>query len=101
MELSQIDQKKIADWLGQKCGQMRCTCCGFSNWQILPMATLPIGIDLRSTRFFYAQGNPQVSVVCTNCGHLLSFSPFLMGIRPDEPKPAPLAAETPKPDKTA
>jgi hypothetical protein len=96
MELSQADRDKIADWLNQKCGQMRCTCCGYGRWEIVPMATLPIVIDLHSTRFFYSQGVPQIGVLCANCGHTLFFNPGVIGIKPDEP-PAVAVPEAPKP----
>lgn len=85
MELSQTDRDLIATWLNEKCGQMRCTCCGNAQWEILPMATLPIAFNLHSTRFFYSQGIPQVGVICTNCGHTLFFNPGVMGIKPDAP----------------
>jgi hypothetical protein len=52
-------------------------------------------MDLRSTRFFYSQGLPQVGVVCLHCGHILFFSPAVMGIKPDEPQPEAVSV-TPK-----
>ncbi|MBI2796794.1 MAG: hypothetical protein HYX65_08835 [Gemmatimonadetes bacterium] len=88
MNISDTDKQVIVDWLNAKCGQMRCTCCGYGKWEILPIATLPIALDLRSTRFFYSQGLPQVGVLCTNCGHVLYFSPAVIGIKPDEPQAA-------------
>ena len=88
MQLTDADKKRITDWLSAKCGQMRCTCCGNARWELLPGATLPIGIDLRSTRFFYSQGVPQVAIVCVTCSHMVFFSPGVMGINPDEPPPA-------------
>jgi hypothetical protein len=93
MELTEKDKQRIIRWLQEKCGSMRCTCCGMPNWEILPAASLPIGVDLHSMRFFYSQGIPQVGVVCTNCGHTLYFNPGVMGFRPDEPKPAPVPAK--------
>jgi len=101
MELAQTDRQKIAEWLQQKCGQMRCICCGFGKWEVVGMATLPIAIDLHTTRFFYAQGVPQVSVACVNCGHMLFFSSGIMGFKPDEPPPAPVTAEPPTTGGTA
>lgn len=96
MLINDEDKQEIIDWLSGKCGQMRCTCCGYGKWEVIPLATLPIAMDLRSTRFFYSQGLPQVGVLCTNCGHILYFSPSVMGIKPDELPPAPIEA---KPDK--
>lgn len=93
MELSESDKQRIIHWLRDKCGNMRCTCCGMANWEVLPAATIPIGIDLHSTRFFYSQGIPQVSVACTNCGHMLFFNSGLLGFKPDEPKSVPVAAK--------
>jgi len=95
MELNQTDRQKIISWLQEKCGQMRCTCCGFSKWELVSVATLPIAFNVHTTRFFYAQGIPQVSVVCLNCGHMLFFSPGIMGLKPDEPQPATLPADPP------
>lgn len=96
MEICEADQKHIAAWLQDKCGQMRCTCCGNSQWQIAPSASLPINFDIRTTRFYYSQGMPQISVVCTNCGHILFFSPVVMGLKPDEPP----AEEAPADDES-
>lgn len=85
MTINAEDRDRIVKWLEQKCGQMRCTCCGHARWELLELATLPIGIDLRSTRFYYSQGILQVTIACTNCGHMLFFNPAIMGIKPDEP----------------
>lgn len=63
MLISDTDKERIVSWLNKKCGQMRCTCCGFGTWEIIPFATLPIAMDLRSTRFFYSQGFPQVGLL--------------------------------------
>ena len=92
MLINEQDKADVVAWLNDKCGQMRCFCCGYAKWEVIPLATLPIAFDLRSTRFFYSQGLPQVGVLCTNCGHLLYFSPQVMGIKPDEPQPAPVEA---------
>jgi len=90
MQLSQPDRERIAEWIQTKCGQLRCTCCGYGIFEIVPLATLPIGVDLHSMRFFYAHGVPQVSVGCRNCGHLLIFSSEIMGFKPDAPPPVPI-----------
>lgn len=90
MQLTEIDKQRVVDWLQTKCGNMRCTCCGFPNWEIIPLATIPIGVDLHTTRFFYSQGIPQVGVACTYCGHTLFFNTGIMGFKPDEPKPMPV-----------
>jgi len=95
MELTQADQKQIADWLGAKCGAMRCKCCGYMGWQIVPLAMLPIVVDLHSTRFFYSAGQPLVGVTCTNCGHVLFFNPAVIGIKPDVPATAEVPGATP------
>lgn len=87
MLLTADDTKKIADWLNEKCGQMRCVCCGNAIWEVQGFATLPIGFDVHSTRFFYSQGIPQITVACRTCGHLLFFSSAIIGFKPDEPPP--------------
>ena len=87
MQLTETDRKQIEDWIKEKCGQMRCTCCGYANFTIINVATLPIAFNLHSTRFFYAQGIPQVAIACTNCGHMLFFNTGIMGFQPDEPPP--------------
>lgn len=93
MEISQADRQKIVNWLNAKCGSMRCTCCGVGSWEVVGMATLPIVFDLHTTRFFYSQGIPQISIVCTNCGHMLFFNSAIMGFKPDEPPPAEIPTE--------
>lgn len=98
MILSQSDKQIIVDWLQNKCGVMRCTCCGHNVLQLIDIATLPIGFDIRTTRFFYAQGCPQVTVMCQNCGHLIFFNPAIMGLKPIEPQPetTPIHESPPK-----
>jgi len=97
MQLNDADRQRILSWITEKCGQMRCTCCGQGNWTLIDAATLPIGIDLHTTRFFYSQGVPQISIACTNCGHMLFFNTGIMGFRPEEPPPA----EVPLPNPSA
>lgn len=82
MKLTPENQKIIFDWIGDKCGQMRCTCCGHGAWTIADLSTLQIGFDLDTTRFHYHQGLPVVSIFCNNCGHIIQFSPGVMGIKP-------------------
>lgn len=91
--LTEEDKKRIMEWLNQKCGQMRCTCCGLGQWALVDIAVLPIGVDLHSTRFFYHQGVPQVSIACQNCGHMLFFNAGIMGFKPDIPKPGEVPRE--------
>jgi hypothetical protein len=92
MELAEDDKKRVIRWLNEKCGAMRCTCCGTANWEILPFATLPIVVNLHTTRFFYSQGVPQIGVACVNCGHTLFFNAGVLGFRPESPAEAPAAA---------
>lgn len=85
MKLSDADRQKIADWIQSKCGQLRCVCCGTARWTLLDFSTLPIGIDLHTTRFHYHAGLPQVTIACEHCAHLVSFSAAMIGFKPDEP----------------
>ena len=87
MQLTDTDRKKITEWLSEKCGQMRCFCCGNGQWTLAPQSTVLIGFDIHTTRFHYSQGVPIVSVVCSSCGHIVSFSTAMMGFKPDEPLP--------------
>lgn len=85
MNLTEDDQKRIRAWIGDKCGRMRCLCCGFNQWTVVQFATLPIGFDVHTTRFHYHDGVPQVSIACNNCGHFVFFSSAKMGFQPDKP----------------
>jgi hypothetical protein len=58
------------------------------------MATLPIGFNLHTTRFYYSHGIPQVTIACTNCGHMIFFNPAVIGFRPDEPTQAEVPSDT-------
>lgn len=78
-------QEKILRWLNEKCGQLRCFCCGMGNFQIAEPATLPVGWETNTGRIHYAIGLPQVSLICSNCGNILNFSLFTMGITPNIP----------------
>ena len=93
MQLSEADKKKVLDWMSEKCGLMRCTACGHSQWTLVDVATMPIGVDLHSTRFYYSQGIPQITIACGNCGHMLFFNPAIMGFKPDEPPPVDVKSE--------
>lgn len=85
MPLTQTDQEKVSRWLEEKCGNLRCSCCGFGRWSILDIATMPIGFNLYSTQFLYNQGVPQVTIFCTHCGHMLFFNPDVIGLLPKGP----------------
>ena len=85
MQLTQEDRELVAEWLRDKCGQMRCFCCGEGAWELLPQPGITIGFNVRTTRFHYHQGVPQVWVACHNCGHLVTFSAHMIGLRPDLP----------------
>ena len=88
MNLTEADKNKVTNWLNSKCGQMRCVCCGNGKWQLIDMATLPIGIDLHTTRFFYHAGVPQVCIACEHCAHMVYFNAAIMGFKADEPAAA-------------
>ncbi len=97
MRLTKGDQQQIGEWIKEKCGHMRCTCCGLEDWVLNEMATLPIVFDLHTTRFFYSQGIPHIEVYCKNCGHTLFFKASVLGFKPDRPKPEPVSTnETPQ-----
>jgi len=85
MNIGEAHQKQIIDWIQSKCGAMRCICCGTHQWAILETASLPIGYDLKTTRFFYHQGIPQVALACQNCAHVVYFSANMMGLKADDP----------------
>lgn len=87
MKLTDADRQTIADWIGKKCGSMRCTCCGHGQWEVGPFSTLALGFDLHTTRFHYHDGMASVTILCTNCGHMVQFSPAVMGFTPTPPKP--------------
>lgn len=95
MQMTEADKQRVLEWFNRKCGQMRCTCCGLGNWTLIDAATLPIGFDLHTTRFYYSQGVPQISVACTNCGHMVFFNSAIMGFKPDEPSPAEVPSDAP------
>jgi hypothetical protein len=93
MQLSDADKQKITEWIAAKCGQMRCVCCGNGKWILFDFATLSIGFDVHTTRFYYHQGLPQITIACQDCGHLVFFSPGILGLKPDEPEPENIPAE--------
>lgn len=84
--LSEENREKIAKWLNEKRVNMRCFCCGdIGKFKLQELATLPIGWDADTGRVYYAMGAPQVSLICSNCGNILNFSLFTMGITPNMP----------------
>lgn len=97
MQLSTEDQNRIKAWLEKKCGPaiFRCTCCGLGNWELAPFASIQLAVDLHTTRFYYHQGIPVVSLTCSNCGNLLLFSSAVMGFRADQPPV--VSVQEPKP----
>lgn len=82
MKLTSKNQKIILDWINNKCGNMRCTCCGNGKWSIMDFSTLQIGFDLNTTRFHFHEGMPLASIACENCGHIVQFNTGIMGIKP-------------------
>ena len=51
MKLKPDDKEVITKWLGERCGQMRCFCCGHSRWQLLEESSIQIGFDTDTSRF--------------------------------------------------
>jgi len=92
MKLNEPDKAVVVKWVSEKCGQMRCFCCGNARWTLLENAGIQIGFDTRTTRFHYHEGVPVVSVACENCGHLLNFAASLLGLKPEQ---APADPATP------
>jgi RNase P subunit RPR2 len=43
-------------------------------------------VDTHSTRFFYHQGIPHVSIACSDCGHMVFFNAGILGFKPDPPE---------------
>lgn len=84
MKLTEENQKIILEWINNKCGQMRCTCCGNGIWTVVEISTLQIGFNVDTTRFHYHEGMPLASIGCQTCGHIVQFSTAMMGIRPKE-----------------
>jgi hypothetical protein len=95
VKLTQGDKDKVVKWLGERCGQMRCFCCGHARWQLLETASIHIGFDTHTTRFHYHEGVPQVTVACENCGHLINFAATLLGLKPDQPPAETVPAAPP------
>lgn len=89
MKLDEADKQRVISWISEKCGQMRCTCCGMGQWTLVDISTLSIGHNLHTTRFHYHEGVTQVTLICNNCGHMVFFSPALIGFRPDLPPQVP------------
>lgn len=83
MKITSENQQIILDWISNKCGQLRCTCCGYGKWSVLDISTLQIGFDLDTTRFHYHEGLPLASIACENCGYIVQFGAGIMGIKPN------------------
>lgn len=60
-----------------------------------------VGYDLHATRFHYHEGVPQITLACNNCGHMLFFSPAVIGIQPDVPERVEIPSEKPVEDGVA
>lgn len=86
MKISEENKKIIVDWVSEKCGQLRCTCCGNNQLTLVEISNIQIGFDLDSTRFHYHEGLATASIACNNCGYLMQFATAAMGIKP---KPIP------------
>ena len=82
MVINEENKKQIINWLNQKCGVIRCFCCGHQRAWNLEGATVTIGVDLETFRIHYANGIPQISICCPNCGYIMNFNPLVMGITP-------------------
>lgn len=96
MKLTQSDSEKVRSWIAQRCGHMRCFCCGSGRWTLAELTSIQVGFDVHTTRFHYHEGLPVVSVVCENCGHVVHFSTNVMGFQPDAPAIEEVPAATPE-----
>ncbi|MFA6408768.1 MAG: hypothetical protein WCW01_01120 [Gammaproteobacteria bacterium] len=82
MPISNETKETIINWLNQKCGVIRCFCCGHQKAWNLEGAAMTINLDLDSFRIHYADGIPQITICCPNCGYIMNFNPLVMGIKP-------------------
>ena len=88
MKLTAEDQERVKKWLKDRCGQMRCFCCGNAQWTLWDVPSILIAFDTHTTRFHYHEGIPQITLACKNCGYLVSFATAVVGLKPDEPPAA-------------
>jgi hypothetical protein len=79
MKLTDNDQHIVREWLSEKCGSLRCFCCGTASW-VTGGSFVNVGYDLHTGNIFYHDGIPQVSIVCSNCGYIMSFSTAVIGV---------------------
>jgi hypothetical protein len=86
MKISEENKALIVKWIKEKCGNIRCICCGNGKWQLSDISMVQIGFNLETTRFHFHEGVPTVSIVCETCGHIELFAPGIIGIRPKPPK---------------
>lgn len=95
MQLTKEDQERINSWIRDKCGSIRCFCCGTTtnHLTIIPFSTVSVGYNIHTTRFHYHEGIPQIGLACTNCGHIMYFNSAIMGFTPDEPAISPTEKE--------
>lgn len=85
MDFTTEDQTKIKDWIQSRTPNLRCFCCGNQRWQILPRAAMTSMFDTHTGRIYYMDGYPTVALLCEQCGHIVSFSAPVMGLKPEPP----------------
>lgn len=99
MQLADEDKKLISEWISEKCGALKCFCCGSQRWQLLSSASIWIAFNTHSARTYFHEGVPVVHLICSNCGHILPFSASVMGLKPDALS-APRSPDPRKADET-
>jgi len=86
MIMTKENEALIVEWIKEKCGNLRCICCGNGKWQLSNISMVLIGFNLETTRFHYHEGMPTVSIVCKDCGHIEFFASNVIGIQPKPTK---------------
>ena len=80
--MNPASQKKIDDWLKQKCLLFVCQACGQRQWNADELVSGLLGdgdVDVAN-----AQLAPFVPIVCMNCGYTVLFSAVIMGVAPNK-----------------
>jgi hypothetical protein len=80
--MTPTQQKHVSDWIQSKCPTMQCPACRSFGFSFGPVSGLVL---LKGANIHLGPSVPIATVVCSNCGYIMTFSAGVMGLNLSPP----------------
>ena len=76
--------KAAIDWISNKCGDLKCECCGARQWQLTPEIVAPP--IFRGGVILGGAVSPVFTIVCMNCANTKFFNALVSKVLVEDKK---------------